>query len=127
MCAVQLVQPQVMRALLQPHVVSYGALERSTGGNQECDSYTCALARDLASSRTGCLDTGKGPGALSPSSPPGHETWVDGLSRAVPHILHFMSGLKPWMPGNANLRHTQAFYALWHRVNASSSARLQST
>ena len=41
---------------------------------------------------------------------------MDGLNRAVPHILHFMSGLKPWMQRYAglrvtpNLRHTQAFY-----------------
>ena len=108
---------------MQLNLNAYGALARSTSGNQVCGSYTCAVARDLAASRTGCLDSGKAPSTLArASSPPGHEARVDGLNRDVPHILHFMSGLKPWMPFNANLRHTQAFYSLWHRLNASSWA-----
>ena len=47
---------------------------------------------------------------------------MDGLNRAVPHILHFMSGLKPWMQRYAGLRvtpicGTRRPSTRWHRVN----------
>ena len=108
----------------------------------KCESYTCAVLRDLDGLRTKCVleassgatsatagTVGSRPLAIANApldvsvDPSHHAPW---RGRPLPHIVHFMHKFKPWNPSMRALRrvHRASIGCMWGaRVQVDSNCR----